>query len=185
MIWAPILAAIGATIPFEDLNGRRRPMPRLLDAEVFRSEIVEALSPVVNGLGNRRIRRRLLDTIEDANRPTLEDRLTTAFATPPVWLTRVQDHMRYILGHITKRRNQLSHGDPLGAVLNQLDGEIINVEIDLIFLFCLTELLLLANISESEAVALARSSEQATLASWRAGKIVEGRKLAERESYPR
>lgn len=159
---------------FEDLNSIRVPRRRLIPDDEFKALVLDALEPVVEKLPGSDLRRRIRRSVADANRVGLEDRLRGALVQPPFWLSRVQEHFPDVLKAIAKRRNDLSHGDPHGAVHSNADANTLNLQSSLMCLFSLTELLHLADDDATRIEQLVGSSEEASHVVWLAGQMKSG-----------
>jgi hypothetical protein len=129
---------------FEDLNGLRRPRVRLMPESEFERDVIDVLAPHIKALGNRRLRRPLLSALRDANRASLETRLDQAFTNSPPWMWQVLERIPRIGRDIAQRRNLLAHGDPDGAVRSGEDALVVSIQTDVMALYCLSELFVLA-----------------------------------------
>jgi hypothetical protein len=137
---------------FEDLNDLRRPNVRLMPEDAFEREVIDVLSPHINKLGNRKLRRRLVDSLRDANRATLETRLKQPFTKSPPWMQQVQERIPDVARDIALRRNQLAHGDSAGAVRRAEEALVVSIQTDVMALYCLAELFFLALRDEDAAL---------------------------------
>jgi hypothetical protein len=155
---------------FEHLNTRRMPSPRM-DEERYAAIVLEPLGSAiakleVNGKTKKRIRRAL----SDANRPSLEERLAHAFSIRPNWLLQLDGDAEKIRASVCKRRNELSHGSPSGAVRDQQSATDTQIDRHFVFLYCLSELFQRCGIDEKEIDDLVMRSEDVSTLLWLARK---------------
>ncbi len=140
---------------FEDLNGLRRPSLRFMSEDAFERDVIDVLKPHIKPLGTKPLRKQLISALRDANHARLETRIEQAFSKSPPWMWQIFESMPQIARDIALRRNQLAHGDPAGAVRSADAASVVGIQTDVMALYCVTELFLLALHDEDAALAAA------------------------------
>lgn len=99
---------------------------------------------------NSAIRRKMLRSIDDLNKPNLDTRFYKLFDTKPHSIKFILDTRQNIFEEIQSRRNQLSHGSSTAAIRSQPEFESFHTEEIVARVYALSEILLLAGLPKSE-----------------------------------
>jgi hypothetical protein len=155
---------------FEELN-RMRIGRCQFDEEVFKSDIEGPMLKAVQSLDatwvTSDMRGRLRAAVKGANDWRLRDRIEQTLNKLPRLKQTVKRGINDIRMRLERRRNALSHGDPLGGVTDQADHDCLLQEISVIRALCLAELLMIAGIEDQEADQLVLQDTEMKLFSWR------------------
>lgn len=134
---------------FEELSRRRTGRDKFDPSEFtkVRDSVLEFIDKMET---KGEIKRKIKNAIKNSNSLTLSDRIRGAFKGKPYWKHEAKSKYKDIEGHIEKKRNELSHGNPTGFVQSQSDADLLFILRDYIFLHFLGETLILAGVDESQ-----------------------------------
>ena len=160
---------------FEDLTRRRRPM-RAMEKGHFDQSVLAPLKVVITtlkaaGTIDKDLAGRLSWSIKQANDIPLKLRLAGAFESEPWWRKHLREYVSDIFERVESRRNNLSHGNPLGSILNQNEANAVHLEREFMFLHCVGEILFLGGLAEGEVNKLVQKSKTVSHIQWLAAKL--------------
>ena len=143
-----------------------------MDDGRYAVEVLESLEPAIAALNvNEKTKKSIRRSLSEANRLSLEERLARALSNKPNWLLQLGEGAVKIRASVCKRRNELSHGSPSGAVRDRQSAMDAQIDGHFIYLYCLSELFQRCGIDEKEIGDLTSKSEDVSTLLWLARKL--------------